>query len=410
MMARLKVLYLVAVSLAVFLVHDPRFVPVALLVHLVPAPLLGVRLRQVGRMVWRLRYFFLFLVVLEGLFPPRSHFFTTWCIEQLRRITQGRSLSVDPATGRPVWSIGVATAFFQMAQVFTMVLVSAIVRSGRRGRGLVDGLRGLLVPASAAGVIDACFEQIETDQSVRKEKNATRVGADRSPPGRRPGIGALWRGDVRWIIDRIEGELGSELTAARRENGRDDDAKACHPHDNGDDHHVRDDHDARLMTRITAVLMTLRMLRLAPGTGLTPGYQNVIVVPLLCLAADRTHRRWGASVVGTATGVLSIMLGLGRNGVFILPAHVLPGVIVDVGWRIVGRGDPGLVGCMLLGAAAGFARFTGMLLVLLLLDNTELLAAVPFFSLGHITFGLLSGAVTRLLVRESRNRSTREPA
>ena len=33
-MARLTVLYLVAVSLAVFLVHDPRFCAAAMIVHL----------------------------------------------------------------------------------------------------------------------------------------------------------------------------------------------------------------------------------------------------------------------------------------------------------------------------------------------------------------------------------------
>jgi hypothetical protein len=44
--------------------------------------------------------------------------------------------------------------------------------------------------------------------------------------------------------------------------------------------------------------------------------------------------------------------------------------------------------------------------VLLLLDNLELLAAVPLFSLGHVVFGLLSGTISHALVREARRRDS----
>ncbi len=379
-MARLRIVYLIAVSLGVFLVRDPRFAPLVLVLHLLAAPLLEVRVRHSFRMFWRLRFFFLFLIVIQTLFPPRSHFFVTWCVEHLERATDGLAVPIVTATGRPLWSIGFAAALFQMTQIFTMVLASAVVRAGDAKREFLDGLRGFFVPKSAVEVIDASFTRLESDRPRRRRDDP---GDGTTDTRRRPSIAALWRGDVGWIVDRLEGEIAGDAI--------------IDPSDNTD-------RDARLMIRVTTVLMTLRMLRLAPGTGLSPGYQNVVVIPLLCLAADRTRRRFGASVVGTSTGVLSVLLGLGRNGLFILPAHILPAVLIDLAWPLVGRKGPTFIGCALLGACAGFARFTGMLLVLLLLDNPELLAAVPFFSAGHIFFGLLSGAVTRALIRESRAR------
>ncbi len=379
MMARLTVLYLLAVSMAIFLVRDPIFIAAVLLVHLPIAPVAGVRMRQLGRALWRMRYLLIFLVVVQGLFPPKSHFLADWL--QVHRPAVAAGWMTD-APGRPRWQVGVAVGVCQIIQIFSMVLVSMIVRSAGNGRRFLEGLRGLFVPRSAVEVIDACFAQLESDRPHRGNRTQAK-----DTPAARP-LRSLLRGDVGWIVDRLEGELGADAVGDHR------DAAA---------------HDARLMTRITTVLMSLRMLRVAAGTGLTPGYQNMVVVPLLCLAADRTQRRWGATVVGTATGVLSVMLGLGRNGVFVLPAHVVPGALVDVGWRVVGRHTPGLLGCSILGIVAGFGRFAGMLLVLLLLDNPELLAAVPFFSLGHVAFGALSGFVTVALVKESRRRAMGTP-
>ncbi len=373
MRARLTVLYLVAVSLAVFLVRDPRFVPLVLVVHLIAALWMGVRWREIGRSLWRLRILLVFLVVMQAMFPPRTHFVVEW-------LTGGVALSE-----RPSWEYGAAAGVFQVCQIFAMVLVSTIVRTMGNGRAFVEGMRGLFVPASAVEVVDACFGQLQADRKS-KRRGRGESGASGSDDGGAHPIHSLLAGDVGWIVDRLEGEIGEELL-------HESDTSAAH--------------DVRLMTRVTMVLMSLRLLRLTPGTGLTPGFQNVAVIPLLCLAADRTTRRWSAGVVGAATGVLSIMLGLGRNGVFILPAHILPGIVIDIGWRIVGRGKPTMTGCAILGALAGFTRFTGMMLVLLLLDNPELLAAVPVFSLGHVVFGGLSSLVTMTLIRESRGRNAR---
>ncbi len=379
MMARLTALYLVAVSLAIFLVHDPRFVAMVLALHLLALAFTNVRLRQLASMAWRLRILFIFLIALQAVFPPKSHFLTDWLVAHQPELAADWDAD---GFGRPNWPMGVAVGIYQIAQMFSMLLVSAIVRSAGGGRRFLDGLRGLLVPHSAVEVIDACFAQLESQRPNRRKK-----AHDSETQTPRP-IRSLLRGDVGWIVDRLEGRIGEDVISDAPDAAG---------------------HDARLMTRITVVLMSLRMLRVAAGTGFTPGYQNVAVIPLLCLAADRTQRRWGATVVGTATGVLSVMLGLGRNGVFILPAHVLPGILIDVGWRLVGR-RPTVLGCAILGAAAGFARFTGMFLVLLLLDNPELLAAIPFFSAGHVAFGALSSVVAVTLVRESRKRATGAPS
>lgn len=385
MSARLKVLYLIALSPAIFLVRDPRFLAAVLIAHLIVAPFVGVKARHLARLFWKMRYFVAFLLVVQALFPPKGHFLIAWLETHAPDLFHrlGGSDASSTAT-RPSRLLGLSVGCLQMVQVFTMVLLAHVVRKSGGPGDFVAGLRGWFLPASTATVIDACFGQLEAADADRptRRRAAHHEAAPVATRSRREVFRSLLRGDVGWILEKLEGQIGDDEIATDGIGER----------------------DIRLMTRITFVLMSLRMLKVTPGTGLTPGHQNLIVLPLLCLAAERTHRRWGATVVGGASGVLSVMLGLGRNGVFILPAHVLPGLVVDLGWRSVGRQTLRRWQCMALGAAAGFSRFTGMLFVLLLLDNPELLAAVPFLSLGHVVFGCLSGTVTYSLIRHARER------
>lgn len=400
-MCRLRIVYLVAVSLAIFLVHDPRFLGAVLLVHLAVVPFAGVPWKRLGGIFWRLRFFFLFLIVAQGLFPPKSHFLLGWLevhLPDLCRMLAGHDGSKAPH--RPGWALGVATGLYQVSQVFAMVLVSTIVRSSGGGRGFLNGLRGFFLPDSTIKIIDTCLGHLEKETGqgkpaplARPENDPTGEQSDTPSSqhrGTRTPIRALLRGDAGWVLDQLEGRLDRDLS----------EPATCSSSVELDD----DVRDVNLMTRIALVLMSLRMLKITPGTGLTPGHQNLIVLPLLCLAADRTRRRWGATVVGTSAGLLSVMLGLGKNGIFILPAQMLPGVLVDLGWPFFRATTLRRFPCMILGAVAGLGRFTGMLLVLLLLDNAELLAAVPFLSLGHVCFGFLSGTVTYSLIRQSRER------
>jgi hypothetical protein len=375
-MPRLLVAYLFSVSLAVFLWREPLAIVAIFVVHLLMAPWVGVPMRRLVRLAWNLRFFFAFLVILQAVLPPKGHFLVEWAVVTFDLDFGG--------SHRPHWTLGAATGMFQCMQIYTMVLVAAIVRSVRDGRIFRAGLRGWFIPESVTDVVDSCIGQLEERRrsSRRRMKGAgeSETGHPTSP------VRSLLRGDVGWIIDRLEGVIGQESADESDSTG---------------------DHDAGLIRRITMVMLSLRLLKVTPGTGLTPGFQNVIVVPLLCLAADRTRGRWGAATVGTSAGLLAVMLGLGRNGVFILPAHILPGVVVDLGWSFVRHRPLRRTTCMVIGTLAGLARFSGMFFVLFLLDNTELLAAVPFFGAGHLFFGALSGAVTFALVRESRSRDTR---
>ncbi len=399
-MCRLKILYLVAVSLGVFLVHDPRFLACVLVVHIGMVALVDASWTDVGRTAWKLRFFCLFLLAIECISPPQHHFFGAWLTTHFPAEFARFSTGGGGGSGRPTWQVGLLVGFYQIAQMYCVVLVSTIVRTSGKGEDFLVGLRGLGVPGSTVSVIDACLDRLTRSPSARtrggghggqrrqaddhREDDGREVEHD--GPARSP-IRSLLRGDAGWVLDKIEGVVELDAVEAGEANSNAD---------------VR---DVGIMSRIAFVLMSLRMLKIAPGTGMTPGHQNVIVLPLLCLAAERTHRRWGATVVGGSAGVMSIMLGLGRNGVFILPAHLLPGIVIDIGWRIVGRGTLRRGSCMVLGAIAGFGRFTGMLLVLLLLDNRDLLAAVPFLSFGHVLFGSLSGTVTHALITQARERS-----
>ncbi len=419
MRERCAVLYLLCVSLAVFLVHEPGFLIAISILHLIAAIPCGVTAPRLWRLIYSIKWFVLFLIVAQIIFPPRSHFLLDWLLQNDPNLAEAWGLiPIDhamhaigeagkKAAPRPAWQAGALVGIYQALQVYTMALVSVVVRKGIGRTGFVKGLESVFLPHDAATIVDACLDRLEERRATmgetrrRKKNRKTHSTTTENDPAASP-VRSIMRGDPSWVLDRLEGAI----TESNAQPENEDESKTLPD-------------DLSTLSRITVVLMSLRMLKVTPGTGLTPGFQNIIVLPLLCYAADRSPRRWSATLVGGATGVLSTMLGLGRNGLFILPAHVLPGIIIDAGWswanakpkpRPNARPKAGSASgehisrtrCIALGAAAGLGRFTGMLLVLLLLGNPELLAAIPFFSAGHLFFGALSGIVTHSLIQKIR--------
>jgi hypothetical protein len=125
-----------------------------------------------------------------------------------------------------------------------------------------------------------------------------------------------------------------------------------------------------------------------------PGHSMLGAGLLLVLARACVDRSAAATTVGTLAGLVCAALGMGSGGPLIALKLALPGVGVDIGWRLLPEGLPRLLRGGLLGALAGATHFLPVLLA-------EGLAGVALsVVLGHAllaagskaAFGALGGA------------------
>lgn len=101
-----------------------------------------------------------------------------------------------------------------------------------------------------------------------------------------------------------------------------------------------------------------------------PGHSMLGAGLLLVLARACVDRAAAATIVGALAGLACTALGMGRDGPVIALKLALPGLAVDVGWKLFSVRLHPLVRGALLGACAGATQFVPVLIV-------EGLAGVP---------------------------------
>lgn len=101
-----------------------------------------------------------------------------------------------------------------------------------------------------------------------------------------------------------------------------------------------------------------------------PGHSLLPAALLLVLARACVDRPAAASIVGVLAGLACTALGMGSGGPLIALRIALPGVAVDVGWKLLSGRMPPLWRGALLGAGAGATHFLPVWLA-------ESLAGVP---------------------------------
>jgi hypothetical protein len=135
-----------------------------------------------------------------------------------------------------------------------------------------------------------------------------------------------------------------------------------------------------------------------------PGHSMLGAALLLVLARACVDRAAAASVVGTLAGLACTALGMGSDGPLIALKLALPGVAVDLGWRLLPERLPRLLRGGLLGACAGVTHFLPVLIA-------EGLAGVALsVVLGHAllaagskaAFGTLGGAAALAIAERLR--------
>lgn len=375
--AVLKVCYLVAVVTAVFAIPAVplarsfawQFVSALFALQVITLVVSRVGIGSAWRLLWRLKLLYVFLLAMYALLPP----------DELSPPAKVSMLHV-PGLG---WTIlinlsGLGHAALMCMQIMTVLLASAIVRLTGTGRDLVEGLHAFRLPLLFVHALDRTLDLMGAGL---RGGEGTGSGGGRE---QRTGIFALFK------------QLATGDFNAFAENIRSNIARAGSP----DTTHDRFNHDVAVVTGLALCMASLKMLKILPGLPFASGHKTFLLFPLYVLASRLTHSRWGASSAGSIMGVIGLLQGDGRFGPLEIFKHIAPGVVIDLGERVVRRLPWPLLGYCVLGIVAAMARTsTEFILVLLLGARAEIFLFPALKLIPNLIAGGLSGFVTVFVLR-----------
>lgn len=360
---RVRVLYLLAVAVGVFLLVSPWAVAAVLVLQLVAWPAVGLPLRRLGRQVFKLWTFTLFIVASYSLF------------------------ALDPSLDRWVDVAGLQLNVHGALQGATMVmrvvavvLASQVVRAGDP-RAISTGMTGIGVPRPIAQSLDVVLALLGEGTGRGRGQGGGGGGGGGGGRGRRQGQESFWeslrrlsRGDVAPLVKR----LLRHIDRAREHAG---DGVG---------------HDVPVVAGVALTMMAIKVLKLLPSLPFAPGHKLVLLSPLYIAAGLLTRGRFGASVTGLVMGLTAFLMGDGRYGIFEVLKHIAPGLVCDLALPWMRRGSPPRAWAWaVLGLGMGLGRFLTIFSVTLAVQPPVVAYAflVPGIALNGF-FGLLSGWVS----------------
>jgi hypothetical protein len=132
-----------------------------------------------------------------------------------------------------------------------------------------------------------------------------------------------------------------------------------------------------------------------------PGHAMLFTVFFLFLARGCVNYRAAATCTGLLSGLGAFALGLGKAGPILIPAFVLPGMIIDLGAFLL----PGLfrsrILCVLVAAAASATKFIMTLAqdLLLGMDKKVMVQHAAFEAGTAMIFGIVGGLLVVPVIR-----------
>ncbi|HMF13587.1 MAG TPA: hypothetical protein VKE94_14810 [Gemmataceae bacterium] len=376
----LKVVYLLAVAAAAFMV--PAFaatrparwlvVPALLALQVVILLACRIRLAEVVRPVWRLKWLFLFLIGCYVLLPAESpgagDLVLPWRVPLVDWLV-------------PLNLTGLERAALMCLQILTLLLASTVVRVTGSGSDLADGLRALQLPDLFVYSLDHTLELLGgAKKSGRGRAEAAGQGGTFSTLKR------LLRGDIGGFVQTIRTNIARAGERPGHASDRRLDARLVH--------------DIGIVTGIALCMASVKVLKLLPGLPFAPGHKALLLFPLYVLASRLTHSRWGGTAAGSIMGVIGFLQGDGRFGILEIFKHVAPGLVIDLAGPLVRRLPAWALGYCFLGLAAAAGRVTTeLLLVLLLGARAEVYLFPAAVLIPNLLAGFMSGFVTIFVLR-----------
>jgi hypothetical protein len=389
--AVLKVVYLLAVTAVAFMVpaaaatRPARWFVVPALLALQAVILLACRIRMtdVVRPAWRLKWLFLFLIGCYVLLPP-EHPGAGDTVLPWRAPWFGWLL--------PLNLDGLERALLMCLQILTMLLASMAVRMTGSGTDLASGLRAFRLPDLFVYSLDHTL--------------ALFGGGQRSGRGRGEGRGQ--GGSLATVKQLLRGEIGAFVETIRANIARAGE-RTRSVADRGVGGHLA--HDVGIVTGIALCMVSIKVIRILPGLPFASGHKMILLFPLYVLASRLTYSRWGGTAAGSIMAVIAFLQGDGRFGVLEILKNVAPGLVIDMGAPLVARLPTWALGYCLLGLAAAVARVsTDLVLVMLLGARSEVYLFPAAVLVPNLLAGFLSGFVTIFVLRAFARSAETAPA
>ncbi len=360
---------------------------------------LKIPLRSLVRSLKKLSFFIVLILITFSLLPLEAMDADTW-----------RSFGVF-GFDFSINMTGLAFGTLMSLRVLIVVIASMTIQlSGKPGE-FVDGLRAIRLPAIAAMTIDSTLHLLGPG-AMKKSGSGGGQGSGRGKGGgekgdkgdgkkdgkggdsegqESPGGDLTWdrikRGDFSFLVEMIE----RAFISAR------DHIRATQP--KADPRLV---HDVAIISGICLLMMTLKLMKIMPGLPFAPGHKLVVLIPLYILASYLTHSRFGATITGTAIGIISFLFGEGRFGIFEILKHIAPGLVVDALQPMMARSGerPSRLTLIGVGAACAAVRISTIVLVTLLIQAPAWFYAliVPML-VSQTIFGGISGFITFYLLQ-----------
>jgi len=394
---RLKVLGLLVIAVASFLIRDARLLGGLFMVLIGAWAALRLPAALLIRLFRKLAFFVLMILLAFALFPSENI-----------QGDLGRQIAL-PGTSIMISLTGLLLGGLMALRMLIVIVASQLVQLTAKPGEFVAGLRGLMIPEVVALTIDSTLYLLGPQDGKghgsgmgggRGNRGEQAAGAPGVEGGREPGFFSAFNvkriksGDFGFLIDMIE----RGLARSRAYVGSQQDHQTIR---------VKPAvlHDVSIISGLCLLMLTAKLLKVLPGIPFAPGYKITFLVPLYILAAELTHTRFGATITGTTVGVISFLFGDGRFGIFEILKHITPGIVVDLFAPLTRRyiatsQKPSTVAFIILGALCAFARSTTMLAVVFFVQGNALLyAMVGFQAVSQIFFGALSGFVTFYLVK-----------
>lgn len=387
--ALLKVIYLLAVTAAVFAI--PAFEVTrsvqwyvvtgflllqifTLLAHKVPA-------NEMVRSAWRLKWLFLFLAAAYAFLPPENPSTTAPALLPVRIPEIGWTLTINLT--------GLAQAGLMCLQILTVLLASSVVRLTGRSTDLAEGLEALRLPRLFVHSLDHTLSLLGGVTRGGSGKGGGGGGQRRGNPTVKTGFFTILRritkGDFSAFTQSIQTNLKLSAEKASRVDPHVDPNFA---------------HDVAVVTGVALCMSSIKMLKFLPGLPFASGHKTLVIFPLYVLASRLTHSRWGGTAAGSIMGIIGFLQGDGRFGVLEVPKHIAPGIVIDLAEPLVRRWPGWTLGYCFLGLLAGIARTATELLVVVALGaRAEIYLFVGARLVPNILFGFLSGFSTVFVLR-----------
>jgi hypothetical protein len=380
--AKVKVFYLFGMAAGLFFISDWRWFVLLATVQMVAWFVSGLGLKPVLKALNRLKWFILLIIISYLLIPPAN---------------SAPDYQIDFGLFTlSFYLTGLEHAGLMLSRVLLLVISSLWTRLSEPAGSFVIALKQLGIPQTVAIVIDAGLALTSGD-SKGKDKQKGQGKGD----GKGKGQGRLRKTQILFA-DIRQGKFGfvdDLIGGAMKKAG-------LYLTEHYPDMEEKIRHDAAIILAVVVAIMSLKLLQLLPGLPFAPGHKNLLVIPLLALAAMSTHGKYGGFAAGFAVGIVSFLMGYGKFGVFEVLQFALPGLMADIMLPLLmaGSGLWLLIKLAFMGALIGLTRFAANFMILMLAGSPELawLVFAPML-ISQVLFGSLSCLVCIYVVNKFRD-------